>query len=173
MNRLLKALLEMLLEAAFGKHKSHSTQSYTPKPSFDFSKLRCSCGCKDTEDILVDVGFQKILNTLLEEYGDRIIIDSGYRCETHNVKVGGAKQSKHTIYPVMAADLRIDGVPAKEVYKFLDSTFYLSGLGYYLNNKTGWEFIHIDSRKEHARWLRVDYKYMKITQDNLYKYGLL
>ena len=46
------------------------------------------------------------LNTIREQYGKPIYINSGYRCDELNVLVGGVKDSKHRLG--LAVDLRWD-----------------------------------------------------------------
>lgn len=46
------------------------------------------------------------LNTIREQYGKPIYINSGYRCDELNVLVGGVKDSKHRLG--LAVDLRCD-----------------------------------------------------------------
>lgn len=46
------------------------------------------------------------LNTIREQYGKPIYINSGYRCDELNVLVGGVKDSKHK--SGLAVDLRWD-----------------------------------------------------------------
>ena len=51
----------------------------------------CRCGC----GLNITTQFHNKLNDVREEFGKPIIILSGARCEKHNAKVGGAKQSAH------------------------------------------------------------------------------
>ena len=46
------------------------------------------------------------LNTIREQYGKPIYINSGYRCDELNVLVGGVKDSKHRLG--LAVDLKLD-----------------------------------------------------------------
>jgi hypothetical protein len=46
------------------------------------------------------------LNTIREQYGKPIYINSGYRCDELNALVGGVKDSKHSLG--LAVDLRWD-----------------------------------------------------------------
>jgi hypothetical protein len=137
-------------------------------------KMNCSCGCTPGKSEL-ESSFMKMIGFLGTHYNSIVTVDSGYRCPEYNSskRVKGAKNSMHIKWPIQAADIRIEGVSAKEVYKLLDHKFPISGLGYYLNTKKGREFIHIDSRDYTARWLRIDGKYLKATNKNLKKYGLI
>lgn len=92
---------------------------------------------------------QKLMN-LLEEIreacGDRpITINSGYRTESYNKKVDGAKQSQH-LYAA-AADIKVSGMSASEVYRLCDRLVgNRGGVGRYS------AFTHVDVRGHKARW---------------------
>ena len=92
---------------------------------------------------------QKLMN-LLEEIreacGDRpITINSGYRTESYNKKVDGAKQSQH-LYAA-AADIKVSGMSASEVYRLCDRLVgNRGGVGKYS------AFTHVDVRGHKARW---------------------
>jgi uncharacterized protein YcbK (DUF882 family) len=111
-------------------------------PHFKESEFACKCCGKARVD-------KKLVN-LLEEIrvaiGKPIIIMSGYRCEAHNAKVGGAKKSQHV--QGTAADIKVSGMEAADVQKWLVKNFdaKIGGLGSY---KT---FTHIDIRTTRARW---------------------
>ena len=75
--------------------------------------------CKDgSQVIFVDDYLCTILDILRQKLGKPVIITSGYRTPTWNAKCGGAKYSYHM--RGMAADIRVDGMSAKEVAKELD-----------------------------------------------------
>ena len=92
---------------------------------------------------------QKLMN-LLEEIraacGNRAItVTSGYRTESYNKKVDGAKQSQH-LYAA-AADIKVSGKSASEVYKLCDRLVgSRGGVGKYST------FTHVDVRGNKARW---------------------
>ena len=92
---------------------------------------------------------QKLMN-LLEEIreacGDRpITINSGYRTESYNKKVDGAKRSQH-LYAA-AADIKVSGMSASEVYRLCDRLVgNRGGVGKYS------AFTHVDVRGHKARW---------------------
>lgn len=92
---------------------------------------------------------QKLMN-LLEEIrtacGNRAItVTSGYRTESYNKKVDGAKQSQH-LYAA-AADIKVSGKSASEVYKLCDRLVgSRGGVGKYST------FTHVDVRGHKARW---------------------
>ena len=73
-----------------------------------------------------------------------LIINSGYRSESHNRRVGGAPKSLH-LYG-KAADIRVVGVSASRVYQEADKLFSNGGVGRYST------FTHVDTRNGKARF---------------------
>lgn len=112
-------------------------------PHFSSSEFTCHhCGQ------LSKYGVPDALLTVLENVrahfgGVPVTINSGYRCPEHNAAVGGAEHSQHI--EGTAADTVVAGVPAPEVYAYLDPT-HEGGLGCYDS------FTHIDVRGSRARW---------------------
>ena len=106
--------------------------------NFKVSEFACKhCGANEID--------QKVLNMAqeLRDYlGVAIRVNSGYRCEVHNKKVGGVKNSKH-LYG-KAADLACS-LGAKKLFeavKYLhDTQGKLKDLDYCIRYAN---FIHID-----------------------------
>ena len=70
--------------------------------------------CKDgSQVVFIDSYLVSILDILRNEVGKPVIINSGYRTPERNKTVGGAKYSYHM--RGMAADIRINGMTAKEI----------------------------------------------------------
>lgn len=75
--------------------------------------------CKDgSQVVFIDDYLYTILDILRHKLGKPVIITSGYRTPEWNAKCGGAKYSYHM--RGMAADIRVDGMSAKELAKELD-----------------------------------------------------
>lgn len=75
--------------------------------------------CKDgSQVVFVDDYLCTILDILRNKIGKPIIITSGYRTPWWNAKCNGAKYSYHM--RGMAADIKVDGMSAKELAKKLD-----------------------------------------------------
>jgi uncharacterized protein YcbK (DUF882 family) len=75
--------------------------------------------CKDGSPItFIDEYLKIILEILRRKIGKPVIITSGYRTPEWNAKCGGAKYSYHM--RGMAADIRVDGMKAKELAEELD-----------------------------------------------------
>lgn len=75
--------------------------------------------CKDGSPVVfIDEYLYTTLDILRHKLGKPVIITSGYRTPDWNAKCGGAKYSYHM--RGMAADIRVDGMTAKELAKELD-----------------------------------------------------
>lgn len=110
---------------------------------FKRSEFACRCGCGfDT----VDVEVIEVLEAVRHHFMSPVIITSGCRCDSHNINVGGVKNSYHT--KARAVDFKVRGHEPKEVYTFLDKHYKGKfGIGLY----SSW--VHVDTRTgEHSRW---------------------
>lgn len=99
--------------------------------------------CKDGSDtILTDVDFVKNkLQKIRDWAAAPIIINSAYRTETYNKKIGGAAHSYHV--RGQAYDIVVKGKTLDEVCRFAESIGVLGIIRY--PNKG---FVHIDSRTQ-------------------------
>lgn len=59
-----------------------------------FTKEEFACPCGNCENKISDK-FISLLDELREFLGKPLIINSGYRCEEHNKKIGGRETSAH------------------------------------------------------------------------------
>lgn len=100
--------------------------------------------CHDGSDkILIDTKLVIYLQ-MIREYFDRPVhINSGYRNEAYNKKIGGASKSYHM--RGMAADIHIDGINPKVVC-YVAESFGMLGIGEYAN------FSHVDTRTSKSFW---------------------
>lgn len=122
-------------------------------PYFKESEFKCRCGkCQIPEGVPSDELID-LLVEIREFFGNRVLINSGYRCEKHNAKVGGAKTSQHTIGS--AVDFRVEGVATQIVYHHCIKMFGDKPLGIAVkinkDNPMG-GFVHLDTRGKKARW---------------------
>lgn len=103
--------------------------------------------CKDGSDtIFISPRLVDILQKIRDHFGKPVIINSGYRTESYNKKIGGAKYSQHKYGA--AADIVIKGVSPMEVAKFAETLLPdCGGIGIYNT------FTHIDVRKNKSRWV--------------------
>lgn len=101
--------------------------------------------CKDgSQVVFIDNTLVHILDVLREEVGKPVIINSGYRTPEWNRKCEGAKYSYHM--RGMAADIRVDGMSAKEVANKLNAIVpYAGGIIVYES------FVHFDVRAQKYR----------------------
>lgn len=101
--------------------------------------------CKDNSPVIfIDEYLCTILDILRNELGKPIIITSGYRTPEWNKKCGGAKHSYHM--RGMAADIRVNGISAKEIANKLNEIIP-NECGIIVYN--GW--VHFDVRTSKYR----------------------
>tara|TARA_R110001592_G_scaffold17589_2_gene73937 strand:+ start:286 stop:675 length:390 start_codon:yes stop_codon:yes gene_type:complete len=123
------------------------TKNFT-KEEFD-----CNCNCGVCEmPINVYHNVVKVANqlqVLRDELKKPIHINSGYRSEEYNKKIGGVKHSQHIMG--RAADIVVKDMTSIEVSKVIEELIdkgdmLQGGLGIYSN------FCHYDIRGERRRW---------------------
>ena len=118
--------------------------------NFTKKEFECKGGCEMPDDVYLNI--VKLANQLqyLRDYlGKPIKINSGFRCESHNEKIGGVKHSQHLLGK--AADIVVDGINSEFIYHYIqdqidNGEMLQGGLGLY---KT---FVHYDIRGTKARW---------------------
>ena len=110
--------------------------------NFKVREFACLDG---TDTIFVSDELVSILQKVRNHFGASVIINSAYRTEAHNKKVGGSANSQHKYG--MAADIRINGVSPKTIATYLNTLMPNSGgIGVYTS------FVHIDVRAKKSRW---------------------
>lgn len=115
-------------------------------PHFRKSEFRCKCGryCNGYP-VRVDENLLVLLEKLRKEAGNKpVIINSGLRCKNHNKNVGGSSGSQHL--KGTAADIKVFGVSAAQVYNIANKINPKGGVGRYSN------YTHVDTRGKRARW---------------------
>ena len=96
--------------------------------------------CQDgSQVVFIDDYLCTILDILRNKLGKPIIITSGYRTPWWNAKCSGAKYSYHM--RGMAADIKVNGMKAKELAKKLDE-IVPNGCGIIVYNS----WVHFDVR---------------------------
>ena len=110
---------------------------------FKRGEFSCHCGCGKDE---ISMKLIELLEEIRDFFGKPISITSGFRCEAHNKAVGGAPKSQHC--QGIAADIKVQDIPASQVYRRLEDHFgkRIGGMGSYPN------WVHVDVRDGHARW---------------------
>lgn len=122
-------------------------------PFFKEYEFECRCGKCQMPKNVPSNELVTILVEIREHFGKCVRINSGYRCAEHNARVGGAKNSQHTIGS--AADFVVFGVPTEEVFAYVLQRYGERPLGIALKrnlrNPMG-GFVHIDTRGTKAMW---------------------
>ena len=101
--------------------------------------------CKDgSQVVFIDDYLVFILDSLRSKIGKPVIINSGYRTPEWNKKCNGAKYSYHM--RGMAADIRVNGMSAKEIANKLNEILP-DECGIIVYNA----WVHIDTRAKKYR----------------------
>lgn len=114
-------------------------------------EFACKCGCStmpqgQPNDELID-----ILCEIREHFGKPLIIKSGYRCKSHNEKVGGAKNSRHVVGD--AVDFTIKDTQTRQVFDYVVSKYENYGIARKILADYPFRgFVHFDTRGKKARW---------------------
>lgn len=109
---------------------------------FKVKEFRCHDG---SDTIFVSQELVEVLEKIRTHFGKPVVINSGYRTETYNKKIGGATYSQHKYGT--AADIVVKGVSPAEVAKYAETILVgMGGIGIYNS------FTHIDVRKIKSRW---------------------
>lgn len=117
---------------------THQISEHFKVKEFAQKDFRCDKVIVETE--LIDV-----LEDIRAHFNKPVIVTSGYRTPEYNAKIGGIKNSQHT--KGTAADIKVSGIQAKEVQKYLIHKYTDKyGIGSYST------FTHIDVRAKKARW---------------------
>lgn len=118
--------------------------------NFKVSEFACKhCGENKIEQKVMDIA-----QALRDELGVPVRVNSGYRCEKHNARVGGVKGSYHT--KGLAADLSCE-LGADKMFQAVQKLWgenKLPELKYciYYANKN---FIHVDCGKQRKNTFEV------------------
>ena len=103
---------------------------------FSAAELACShCGANLCTPELCDA-----LERIRAAVGKPVIVNSAYRCLTHNKAVGGKPNSEHV--NGLAADIRVDGVTPAELEAIARKIPIIRGIG----RADHQNYIHIDVR---------------------------
>lgn len=115
--------------------------------NFARNDFQCPCGCGAQ---FLEPELAERLQTVRDKIGKPIKITSGYRCLSHNRKVGGSSSSRH-LYGV-AADWRLKDRSVNPVaLGILAREAGFNGVGIYWHSKGA--FVHTDVRSGKATWL--------------------
>jgi len=123
--------------------------------NFNIDEFKCKgnlkgCKCEMPEDVYKNIQeLAENLQIIRDELQEPIKVNSAWRCENYNRKIGGVSKSQHV--KGKAADIVVKNLTPDEVANALDNLqqggFIKSGgLGRYDT------FTHIDIRGTEARW---------------------
>jgi uncharacterized protein YcbK (DUF882 family) len=118
--------------------------------NFSLPEFASKDGSDFPEDVKINLAeLAKNLQVLRDHFGRSVTITSGYRSASHNVRIGGARDSYHV--RGMAADIQISGITPKQVYDAIEALIKEGkmkegGLGLY----DSW--THYDHRGKRIRW---------------------
>ena len=112
--------------------------------NFNLREFQCKGGSCCSGAVAIDPELVRRLQSMRDEVGAPITINSGYRCPEHNRQVGGASNSQHLTG--RAADIVMSGMSIEESRRLAEKYFANDGVGY-ANT-----FTHVDTRGTKARW---------------------
>lgn len=110
-----------------------------PYKFFTQAEMRCKCGeC----DGLPEEAFMNRLEAIRSEYGEPMIISSGFRCAKYNAQVSSSGNDGAHVRG-LAADIKVAG---SEAYRLLDlaMTFGMTGIGISQAGNHDKRFLHLD-----------------------------
>ena len=118
--------------------------------NFDLKEFNCKDNSETPAELIPNL--QELANNLqiLRDFlGTSLHINSGYRSHAYNKKIGGAKFSQHLLGK--AADISSNKFTPEQIHaaviKLIDEgKVNFGGVGIYNS------FLHVDIRKEKARW---------------------
>jgi hypothetical protein len=118
--------------------------NYYVTEHFMYSDFVCPC----CDALKIVPGFYRhveLLERMRNELGFPMLVNSAFRCERHNRKIGGATQSWHLLF---ATDIRPEEHSPEKIAAMFEAAPRLgfTGIGRYD------AFIHLDLRPEPARW---------------------
>lgn len=110
-------------------------------PHFNSKEFECPCNACDNSNQYISQELIDELEVVRQSYGDSVVIESGYRCPSHNKAVGGKENSAHLAG--LAADIRPKLLIIDELDKLYDLCYNnFSNIGDGRRKK----FIHVDVR---------------------------
>lgn len=110
--------------------------------NFKVSEFKCNDG---SDTVLISDKLVGLLQNIRNHFGAAVTINSAYRTESYNKKIGGATKSQHV--NGTAADIVVKGATPLEVAQYVEHIRPDSGgIGVYQT------FTHVDVRANRSRW---------------------
>ncbi len=135
----------------FRKVPTHTVKTIKVSSAWDYFKLeelKCKCGKCESTGLEMNIDLMHTLDIIRKELDFPLIINSAYRCEYWNEKVGGSKNSGHLTGE--AIDIRIC---RSEAFIFLKKVFEfgsITGIGINQKDQHTSRFIHLDVKHNSA-----------------------
>lgn len=120
---------------------------------FKYREFDCKCGKCERPKKVPSQELIDILTKIRKHYNQPVVINSGYRCEDHNKKIGGSANSQH--FKGSAVDFIVKNTPTESVWEYVLEKWGNDPLGLAIKrNKSNIYagFVHIDTRGKKARW---------------------
>lgn len=116
--------------------------------NFSVKEFSCKCPCGRS---LMDDELVKSLQKLRLRYGQPIYLTSAYRCEMHNIKVGGAPRSLHK--KGMAVDIDLSKMGGSDLIRLIRlSQDPVEGFRMFNGLGLGDNKLHLDIRSDPVAW---------------------
>ena len=123
--------------------KQHG-RNFKLSPNFTLGEFVSKDG---SDNVLVAATLVTILQKIRDKFGKAVTINSGYRSEAHNRKIGGSVNSLHV--RGMAADIVVTDITPLAVAQYAES-IGVGGIGHYPDGQGN--FCHVDIRAARYRW---------------------
>ena len=105
------------------------------------TKLLCSCGCTAPDWVIANLKeVCKQADKIREALGVPIYVNSGYRCDAYNRKIGGARFSQHRKGTALDLNVNFSQHWALKIFEIARTIGGIGGVGIYDS------FCHIDTR---------------------------
>ena len=111
---------------------------------FSLDEFKCPC-CDGLPSSGMSTRLLDLLDCLRCKVGVPVIVNSGYRCPSHNRNVGGVADSQHLLGT--AADISASGITVDQLSDIAE-VLGADGIGKYYRQG----FVHVDVRGYYARW---------------------
>lgn len=130
----------MIIINAYSKKKDGNKKLST---NFKLKEFACKDG---SDTVFVAPELVEVVQKIRDYFGKPVHINSGYRTDSYNKKIGGATYSQH-MYGV-AVDIHINGVKPRKIAEYVETLLPdKGGIGIYKN------FVHVDVREQKTRWV--------------------
>ena len=119
-------------------------------PNFNLAEFKCNDGTEVPKELIPNaIELAQNLQALRDELGESLYINSAYRHEAYNKKIGGKKNSQHL--QAKASDITCKSKTPKQLASIIEKLIMAKkmkqgGLGIYPG------FVHYDIRGTKARW---------------------